>query len=263
MALIRQAEFAMAGRDAIVLDLGDLARQAERLREAARVEAEQMASQARAERERILSGAAEEGRRQGHEEGLSRGREEGMKAGREAALADARERLAALEASWTKALEAFDTERERMLQEARHDVLRLAVAVAEKVVKRSIVLHEATAVDQLAAALTLVSRATRLSVAVHPEDREPVREALPELLGRLASGAHVDLVDDAALHRGSCVIRTASGGEIDASIGSQLDRIVEVLLPGGGRLIEPAPAASTPEAPSKAEAAPRRTRKRP
>lgn len=267
MALIRQAEFAMAGRDAIVLDLGDLARQAERLRVAARAEAEQIGAQARAERERILAGAAEEGRRLGHEEGLQAGREAGAREGREAALAEARERLGALEAAWTQALAAFEGERDRMLQEARHDILRLAVAVAEKVVKRAIALHEGAAVDQLAGVLTLVARPTRLSIFVNPEDRDPVRAALPTLLERLASGAHVDLLDDPTLQRGSCVVRTATGGEIDASVGSQLDRIVEALLPSGGRLPEtpagtPAEIAPQPGAGADPEAAPKRPRKR-
>jgi valyl-tRNA synthetase len=70
-----------------------------------------------------------------------------------------------------------------------------------------------------------------MAVAVHPDDEPLAREALPELATRLAAAAHVEVASDASLERGSCIARTGSGGMIDASIRTQLGRIVEALLP--------------------------------
>ena len=47
-----------------------------------------------------------------------------------------------------------------------------------------------------------------------------------------------DLVTDATVGRGSCVARTLGGAAIDASVATQLDRLVRELMPDGR---EPAP----------------------
>lgn len=235
MALIRQADF--SGRDAIVLDLGDVSRQAERIKAAARAEADRIAAAARDEREQILAGAAEEGRKQGFEQGMAAGKADGEKQAREQGLAEARPRLERLEQAWAEALGAFESRREEMLREARHDVLRLSVLMAEKVTKRAVSLSETVAADQLAAVLTMIVRPTRLVVAVHPDDEAGVRTAAPALVERFVAGSHVEFATDAAVAPGSCVVRTPGGGEIDASVQTQLDRIVEALLPGATRAV--------------------------
>lgn len=232
MALIKHAEARDLAREAIVLDLGDLARQGEQLRSRSKAEADAILANARAERDRLLAGAREEGRREGLELGLAEGRRQGAEQGRAEALAEAKASLDAMVAAWTSALGSFEGQRDAMLLEARRDVLRLALKIAEKVTKRAIRLDPAVVKDQLAAVLSLVTKPTGLTIAVHPDDLARARETLPALCERLARGSHVELVADASLAPGSCVARTAGGGEIDASIDGQLDRIVEALLPG-------------------------------
>jgi len=65
---------------------------------------------------------------------------------------------------------------------------------------------------------------------VCPLDRGAIDEALPGLLARYSQAQHIEVVDDASLGRGSVVARLA-GGEIDATIGTQLVRLVEALVP--------------------------------
>lgn len=231
MALIRQHD--IAGRDAVVLDLGDLMRQGERIKAAARAEADRIAAAARDERARIVAGAEDEGRARGHGEGLAAGRAEGLASGRAEAIAECRARLEALEQAWAAALASFEVSRRGMLVDARSAVVELAALVATKVAKRAVVLNESAAADQLAAVLELVTRPTRLVIAVHPDDEPVVREAFPALAARLSPGTDAEFTTDASLDRGSCVARTRGGGEIDASIATQIDRIVEAILPGG------------------------------
>lgn len=233
MALIRQAAANTAAREAVVLDLGDLAAQGELLKARARAEADRILAAARDQREKLVRDGAADGRREGLARGVEEGRKQGAEAGRKEALAAHGERLKTLEASWGAALAAFEADRDRMLVEARQDVVRLAAAIGELVTKRALALEPGRVTDQLAAVLALLARPTRLVVAVHPDDEPIVRESLPGLAARIGAAAHVELVADTTLERGSCVARSGAGGEIDASIRTQLERISEVLLPAG------------------------------
>jgi flagellar biosynthesis/type III secretory pathway protein FliH len=239
MALIRQSLAQTMAREAVVLDLGDLVRQGEQIKARARAEADRIVAEAKAERDRLIAGAAEEGRTQGLARGMEEGRKQGEAAGRLAALAELRERLGTLEKGWAAGLAAFEAERERMLLDAKTDILRLAATVAEMVTKRRVELEPAAVTDQVVAVLALLTRPTRLTIAVNPEDEAVLREALPAICQRFSAATHVEMTPDAAIARGGCIARTSGGGVIDATVTTQLERIVQTLLPGAP---PPAPA---------------------
>jgi flagellar assembly protein FliH len=233
MALIRQANAATIARDALVLDLGDLKRQGDALRARAKAEADQIIAAARAERDRLLKQAAEEGRREGHARGLEEGRKQGRDEGIQAAHAERTQQLAALEQAWTAALDEFNSARGQMLIEAREDVLRLAVRMGEMIAKRAID-QSPDAAAQLTEALSIVSRFTRGAVLAHPDDLPLIQDALPAILQRFGSSTHLELTPDPSIERGGCILRTPSGGEVDATVQTQISRIVETLLPAHG-----------------------------
>jgi type III secretion protein L len=234
MAMIRQADVQSFTRDAVVLNLGDLLAQGEAIKARARAEAAEITAAARQERERIMKGAREEGLALGKKDGLAQGLVEGRAQGQAEALAQTKERLAALDDAWTKTAAEFGAGKDEMLASARRDVLRLACAIAERVVKRAVSLDPTLVRDQVAAALEQVGRATRVRVLVHPDDEPLVREALPSLAACVGGEGQVTLAGEASLSRGSCVVRTVGGGVIDASLETQLDTIARVLLPDAG-----------------------------
>jgi flagellar assembly protein FliH len=248
MAVLRQSQAERIAHDAIVLDLGDLTRQADGVRARARADAEAILSAAAAERQRLLAGAREEGFARGLEEGTKQGTEEGRKAGLDAALAERREALAKLEASWGAALEEFTRVRERMLLEARQDVLALAVMMGERITKRTVEMDPLVITAQLESVLALLARPTRLTIAVGPSDEALAREAMPQFMARFPAAQHVEIAVDQSLTSGSCVARTSAGGTIDATIPTQLDRMVAALMPGGPRGAGRAADASGPTA---------------
>ncbi len=233
MPVIRHVEAGALAREAIVLDLGDLARQGEALRADAKRQAQQIITEARAERTRILEAVTEEARKAGYDAGYADGLTRGRADGAAAAMQEHRARLTELDAAWTRSLEAHEAARESLMAGALRDVLRLAAAIASKVVKRTVELDADVVSRQMAAALAMLGRPTRVTIAVHPDDEPAAREALPSLLSRLVNAKHAEVVLDASLSRGSCVVRGDRGGEIDASIDTQLDRLVEALLPDG------------------------------
>ncbi len=240
MALIKQSNAREIARDAIVLDLGDLQRQASAIVAEARVQGATITSQARVERERILAGAAEVGRASGMEQGRAEGHKSGLAEGRAAAIAEFKERLDKIESSWSASLAKFAADRDEMLMLCQRDVLRLALGIAERVTKRAIRADPAVAAAQLEAVMKVIVRPTELVVRIHPDDRPVITDALPRLMSEFSQARHVELLDDPAVGRGSCVAsmrgQAAAGafapGEIDASVRTQLDRIVEALLPG-------------------------------
>ncbi len=231
MGMIRNKVAATLGREAVVLNLGDLAAQAEIMRARARAEADQIIAAAKAERERMIADAAEVGRGQGLAEGREQGRQEGAAVGREAALTEARAQLQKLESAWLATLAKFEAERDTMLVEARQDVIRLAALMGELATKRVLKIEPDRVLAQVESVLALLVKPTRLTLVIHPDDAAMLRDALPGLCAKYTAAMHVEIAGDSQLGRGSCIARTAPGGEIDASIKTQLERIVDALLP--------------------------------
>jgi flagellar assembly protein FliH len=232
MPVIPAAESDAVLRSAIVLDLGDIAAQGEKLRAQARAQAERIVTDARAERARLIAGAAEEGRRQGFEQGMGEGRDEGARAGRQEAAAEAAAQLEHLQAGFERALGAFEEAREGMLREARADLLRLAMAIARRITRRAIETDPAAAAGQLEAALEHVAAGSSLVIEVSARERAAALEAIPAIGARAAGSAHVEVVSREDLAPGDVVVRAQGGGEVDARIEAQLDRLAAQLLPG-------------------------------
>lgn len=228
--IIKHAERDRLTRDAVVLDLGDLRRTAEAMEAAARARAAEIVRDAHAERERILAGAFEQGHTEGRTSGLEKGIEEGRTRGREEAIAAVRSEAAAAVKSWEEALGTFESRREEMILDARSEVLALAVTIAERITKRRVQVDPTIAADQLAAAIALTVAPSRLQVRTHPEDLEVARTVMPGLISRLTSSPNTTLDPDESISRGSIVLVTEAG-EIDATIETQLDRIVQAILP--------------------------------
>ena len=232
MPVLKQSEAAPLLNDpTVVLDLGDLRRQADRIIAAAEQEAGRILEAARAaardEAERIRAEAEATGR----VDGEAAGRAAGEERGRAEAMAAAEAQLDELQAAWTTALDDWSSRRASDLAAAREDVVALAVAIAERVVHRTIGGDPEAAVRQAAAAIELLSQARDVRIAVHPDDEAALREALPRLAAGLGSTVHVGLEADASLDRGGVVVRSGDG-MIDARIGTQLRRIAEALVPG-------------------------------
>lgn len=230
MALIKGANSDRLLRDAIVLDMGDLDRQAQRILAEARAEAARIIEQGKAEAQRLIDGADERGYAQGFERGQTEGRQRGEQEGKAEALSQHAAHLQALTTAWTESLAKWEADRQAMLHDAGEDVIRFAFELAKKITHR-VVQHDPTIVrDQLAEALRLLGRPTSVEVLVHPDDLALAEQALPELLAEIGRCQHAAVREDASIARGGCVVATI-GGRIDATIDTQLERIAEALVP--------------------------------
>lgn len=230
MAVIRGDVAASMLPDAIVLDLGDLIRQGKALMERAEAEAEAIVDQARIERARLLAGASEQGLDEGRASGFAQGLDEGRRVGHAEAIESTREQAMEVVQAWQASLQAFETARAKMIDAAREDVIRFAVAFAERVTRRMIQLDPRAIEPIIADALGLVMAGSTISVRLASADAELAREVIGPILERLGHSRDAEIVEDAALQRGACVVRTQAG-VIDASVEVMIERMVRQLLP--------------------------------
>ena len=230
MALIRQAEAQRIAGDAVVLDLGSIERDAASLRAKAKSDADRILQEAHQERARIVQGAREAGHKIGFEEGKAAGLIAGREEGTRQALQETRESIAKIESALTQALSNFEAERGDLHADARQRMLSLSLSLAEKIVRRTIACNPSTVTEQVSAVLEQVTKPTRLTLRVSPTDQSIVRAALPALLGQLSRSEHVELIEYPTLSRGSVVLRTAGGAEVNATIEQQLERLSVALL---------------------------------
>lgn len=211
-------------------DLGQLRSQADQIIASARVEADRVLEAARAEAQTLIGEATPRGFAEGQERGFAEGRAEGEQLGREGMIRQYTTELEALAASWAAALAELESGREEMLHGAREDIVRLALTIGERIVRRVIELDPAVVKDQVADVLALVNRPSGVTLSINPDDRKLVESVLPTLCEKLGRSDHVDLRDDPEVERGGCIL-TVGKGRIDATVSTQIDRITAALLP--------------------------------
>ncbi|MCP4837531.1 MAG: hypothetical protein GY895_22525 [Phycisphaera sp.] len=251
MALIKNIQAKELVGSAVVMNLGDVRLEAEHILAEARREAAEVIDQAKAEARALIEGAAE----QGHAEGVERGEAEGRASGLAAGTAEGHDaaesahgaRLAAIADGWHSSLEALLTGREQLREEARRDLLRLSIAIAERVLGR-LPEHDPNLVAaQVEAAVEMLAGATRLRIRINPEDRPIVETHFEKATRSIGAASEMDVVleTDPAIIRGGCVV-SAGDGEVDARLDSQMSRIVSGLFP---ELLE-SPEAERPSSPT-------------
>jgi flagellar assembly protein FliH len=238
MALVKQIDAAEMAKRAVVLDLGDLARQGQRILEQARIEAAKIVEDGRKERARLIENADKVGYQQGFNRGLDEGRKTGFADGAAQAVKQRAVEIEKIELGWAQALSEFIADRQRLMEEAQLDVTRLAVMLAEKVTKRVIDADPTIIERQMAEVLGHVLRSTRLVVVCNPDDEEILEGAMPRLLAVLQNQIDVTMATDESIVRGGCQVRLAEtasgpGGRIDATIDGQMARLTRELLPEG------------------------------
>lgn len=232
MAVLKANQHASYPKDAIVLDLGDLGRQAARLRMAAEAKAAAIVTKAEEEAARLVASAESKGFEQGRQEGFAKGLAEGREQGAKQALAEQAQQLAQVQAAWRDVAQQLENQRKQMDVEARQTVLEFALKLTERIVHRAIEVDRDVIVDQVASALAYVLRPLDVVVRIHPEDRPLLETAMPQLMEQFTHLQHVRLQDDPEVTRGGCVV-TYGQGEIDATIETQIRRVVDLVLPAG------------------------------
>ena len=148
-------------------------------------------------------------------ESYQRGFSEGRNIGHEQAAAELQPVMDRL----SRSLADLATVRSRVRKTAESDLLKLAIAVARRVIHRELTLDPGSIEGLIRVALEKLESRELCRVRVHP-DQEPV---IRTLLARF-SAAPVELIPDPTLQCGDVLFETAHG-TLDGSIEAQLQEI--------------------------------------
>ncbi len=208
--------------------------QASRLQEAARARARETVATARREAQELRARAREEGYAEGRQTGFAEGRREGWDAGyaegRQAGEEAVRREMADAMLALRRCVDEAIAQRQQALAQAQSDVLKLAVAIAEIMVRKHLEADPDLPVRLLAEALGRVGRQT-VTVKAHA-DVVARLEACRPLWMTQAKALRVELVADPSLGPHDLRVE-AEWGELDGRLESRWVRVLEALARGG------------------------------
>jgi flagellar assembly protein FliH len=93
--------------------------------------------------------------------------------------------------------------------------------------------------DVVRGAIRRAADRSALVARVNPRDLAACRAAVPGIMEEMGGVQRLEVVDDPRVSPGSCLLETSSG-DVDATIESQLGRILEALTaPPDESLVEP------------------------
>jgi flagellar assembly protein FliH len=187
--------------------------------------------EARADLERVRAElrAAETDRDRLREEA----RREGLELARREAFEEASKKVAVETAELAELLRraaASVGEKQAELAAAgERDLVKLALAIAAKVVKAAVALDKPVVEENLRRAVELTARRRELRVLLHPDDLARVDAYLPTLRRDFSDLQSVALEAHPSVARGGAIVQTREGS-VDATIAAQLDQIERGLL---------------------------------
>jgi len=150
--------------------------------------------------------------------------EHGFREGQRSVNVTGEKALASTLEKFSKSLEELKSLRRSILSTSEREVIRLALEIARKVVKREIAVDEEIIVTLVRVALKRVSDQTLITVRLNPVDLSVVKRH--QSLGNTADVLNegIRLAEDPLISRGGCVIETESG-LVDARVEEQFREI--------------------------------------
>jgi flagellar biosynthesis/type III secretory pathway protein FliH len=125
----------------------------------------------------------------------------------------------------TRLIDLLERTRGDWHQQAEPELIALATAIAERILRRELELNPAAVAELVAAALLKANAEPILTVRVHPDDRDTVANFEAEL-NALAGELRIEV--DERVTRHGCFVETATG-TIDGTIEGQLALLRRIL----------------------------------
>jgi len=154
--------------------------------------------------------------------------DEGFAAGRAQLPWQEAESLRGLIETLEKSLESVARLRRDLLRDSRETSVELALAIAERLVRRQITLDPAPMIDVVKRAIEAMPDESKLRVALSSDDFEVLQLGLSEELAGFGAESGVVLEATAELGRGDVRVHGDRGG-VDARLPSLLQRVREGL----------------------------------
>ena len=229
MPILKAEKFADSTVKRTCFNLNDIAEEARRIIADAHAQSQQIltdaADQARADAQQTIAQA----QKQGHEAGLN----EGRTTGHQQALEEARQEFARSTQQTTELLQNvlthFDHVKQQIIWQAEQNSVALALAIAEKIIKKAGLLSPEVTAENVRAALNLVNQTTDVIIRVSPQDLQNLQQLTDAPDSAFGRHQSITIEPDQSIEPGGCRIFTQQG-EIDATLDSQITRIADQLM---------------------------------
>lgn len=149
---------------------------------------------------------------------------EAVEDGREEGKAESREKIK--EALGTLNQAVF--ERKQIIKDAENEILRLALKVAEQIIRSEVSLHRDVCLNIVAEAISRVSDREQIIVRVNHDDTEYLKKYKDRLAGMLDGVKSFSIIEDPNVEPGGCLVET-NLGFIDSRISTKIKSIEEAL----------------------------------
>jgi flagellar assembly protein FliH len=140
------------------------------------------------------------------------------------------QKLKSLLPALENAITAIQQSQATWLQHWEQNTVKLATAIAERLIKRELSRDPEISIAWIREALELVGGQGSVTVQLHPTDYETLGEQVQPLIRRLTKLGPATVVPDPGIEPGGCRVLTEFGS-IDQQLGVQLKRIEEELNP--------------------------------
>lgn len=166
------------------------------------------------------------------------GYDKGFQEGKRVAFAEEQAKLRQEAGKALGAIGALDKElarnRHLIAGQAKDDVIRLALAIAHRIIKTQVRCDPGVLRSNVEKALELISRRRgNVRIRVNPADLELMEKFLPDLRQTWEAGGQWELAADKTIAPGGCRVE-AEQCAVDADIAVQLAEIEQLLSPSSG-----------------------------
>jgi flagellar biosynthesis/type III secretory pathway protein FliH len=127
------------------------------------------------------------------------------------------------------AIESIRREQANHLKHCEQQVVQLAIAIAQRLVRRELQRKPEIAVDLVREALDLAAGCERIKLHLNPADHETLGDRMVQAARDLRESTLTDIIPDPQVTRGGCIV-TTEHGVIDQRVETQLARIEEELI---------------------------------
>jgi len=153
----------------------------------------------------------------------------GFVQGEKAGMEIGQQKAEVLMRRYSESIEELAKLRSSIYMRAEHEVVKLAIEVAKKIVHREIQVDKDIIQTLVRVALTHVSEKSAVTVHVSPQDYNYLLEHRAELAQ--TEGRDIALLADKSVERGGCLIQTECG-DIDARIEEKFREVEQAFFEG-------------------------------
>jgi flagellar assembly protein FliH len=162
--------------------------------------------------------------------GKSEGLANGLAEGKSQAVKDVEVRTSGLVDNLQNMLTSISLAKEKIIEEYKNNLLRLAITIAEKVIKERLSISiEEPLLGNLEEAMRLLAKREEVEIVLNKDDVDVLEEYIPGFQKMYMDLGKVTILADEKIMRGGCVIKTKEA-VVDATIETQISEIAKKIF---------------------------------